>query len=470
LYDQSVLLNKRGYSMSNKWFHIVFIIISALLILACGTLQISVVNNTPTQPSTATVSPTLPIPPTPGPTLTQTVLAPSATATVTPTRTPGVQTSQPVKILSTHMLDASLGWGIGQVNSDLNDHLAFTGDGGKTWQERSPLDAFQGAPATGLTATAFFASASQAWAVYSSRPGEKVPTELTVWHTSDGGQSWQAGGPLDLADLPAEFATPSDLGFLADNLHGWVMIHMGVGMSHDFIAIFTTDNSGKTWQRVIDSTMTGYITGADQSWDLMSCPKTGLAFSDPTTAWISGDCPGLITNLFLYRSADAGKTWTQINLLPPDGQPSDLFSNNNEGCGVPALAYTSPRTLYIAVNCSNYTANTSAAWLYASHDGGQTFNAHPLPSPYGNFYFIDLNWGWLLGTVRDDPTLPANLYVTNDGGRTWTPLTPTNWQGVPDFVDANTGWVAATHADVAALVMSKNGGKTWSALSPMLVK
>jgi photosystem II stability/assembly factor-like uncharacterized protein len=368
------------------------------------------------------------------------------------------------------MLDASLGWAVGQVNSDLNDHLMFTGDGGTTWHERSPLDAFQGAPASGLAATAFFASASQAWAVYAGRPGESAPAELTVWHTTDGGQNWQPGGPLDLSGLPAEFAIPSDLGFLPDNLHGWVMLHLGAGMSHDYIAVFTTDNSGKTWQRVVDSTMTGNITGADQSWDLMTCPKSGLAFSDPSTAWLSGDCPGLITNLFLYRSVDAGKTWTQVNLIPPDGQPSDLFSNGNQGCGVPVLAYTSPRTLYIPVHCSNYTANTSMAWLYASHDGGQSFIARPLPMPYGNFYFIDLNWGWLLGTVKNDPTLPANLYVTSDGGRSWTPLTPTNWQGIPDFVDANTGWVAATHADVAALVFSKTGGKSWGALAPMLVK
>jgi photosystem II stability/assembly factor-like uncharacterized protein len=464
--------------MPKKWFHVVFIAMTALLILSCGTLNITVVNTPPTQVATApaavTVAIPTAIPPTPGPTRSVTPRVVTATvaaaATTAATRNPGVQSPQAVKILSTHMLDASLGWAVGQVNSDLNDHLIFTGDGGTTWRERSPLDAFQGAPATGLAATPFFASASQAWAVYAVRPGETTPTELTVWHTTDGGQNWQPGGPLDLSDLPAEFAIPSDLGFLTDNMHGWVMVHLGSGMNHDYIAVFTTDNSGKTWQRVVDSTMTGNITAADQSWDLMSCPKTGLAFSDPVTAWLSGDCPGLITNLFLYRSGDAGKTWTQVNLNPPDGQPSDLFSNGNQGCGVPALAYTSPRTLYIPVHCSNYTANTSMAWLYASHDDGQSFTARPLPMPYGNFYFIDLNWGWLLGTVKDDPTLPANLYVTSDGGRSWTSLTPTNWQGVPDFVDANTGWVAATHADVAALVFSKTGGKTWGARAPLLVK
>jgi photosystem II stability/assembly factor-like uncharacterized protein len=459
--------------MSKKWFRLVFIVFSALLILSCGTLNISVVNNAPTlQPTlTAPVAAVVTIPPTPGPTLIPPVPTATAAATATPrlTLSAGVQTNQAVKIISIHMLDASLGWAVGQVNSDLNDHLMFTSDGGATWHERSPQDAFYGAPASGLAATPFFASASQAWVVYAARPGESVPAELTVWHTTDGGQNWQPGGPLDLAGLPADFAVPSNLGFLTDNLHGWVMVHLGVGMSHDYIAVFTTDNSGKTWQRVVDSTMTGNMTG-DQNSGLMVCPKTGLAFSDPTTVWLSGSCPGLMPYLFLYRSVDAGKTWSSVSLNPPDGQPSDLFSSGNQGCGVPSLAFTSPRTLYIAVNCSNYAANTSMAWLYASHDGGQSFAARLLPTPYGNFYFIDLNWGWLLGTVKDDPTLPANLYVTSDGGRNWTPLTPTNWQGVPDFVDANTGWVAAMHADVAALVISKNGGKTWSTLQPMLVK
>ena len=463
--------------MHTKWSHIVFILMTALLILSCGTLNISVVNNSPTPapsvPAAVTVAIPTAIPPTPEPTrtvtprvVTATVAAAATTAAVT--LNPGVQSPQAVKILSTHILDASLGWGIGQVNSDLNDHLLFTSDGGATWRERSPLTAFQNAPASGLAATAFFASASQAWAAYASRPGETTPTELTVWHTTDGGETWQPGGALDLSDLQAEFAIPSDLGFLTDNMHGWIMIHLGSGMNHDYIAVFTTDNSGKTWNRVVDSTMTGNITAADQSWDLMSCPKTGLAFSDPTTAWLSGDCPGLIPALFLYRSSDAGKTWTPVSLSPPDGQPSDLFSSGSQGCGVSTLAYTSPRTLYIAVRCSNYNANTRAAWMYASHDGGQSFYTRPLPAPYGNFHFVDLNWGWLLGTVRDDPTLPANLYVTSDGGRTWTSITPTNWQGVPDFITANLGWVAATHSDMAALVFSSNGGKTWSALQPLV--
>jgi len=464
--------------LSIKWIKPIYILITTFLIIACGTLQISVVNNTNAQP-TATAFPsatlTAPGPTAPAATLspeapTTTLGAPTATFPATPTLTLATQTHQPVKIISTHMLDAFLGWAVGQVNSDLNDHLVFTQDGGKTWQERSPQAAFQGVPASGLAATPFFTSADQAWVVYASRPGETVPTELTVWHTADGGLTWQSGGALDLAGLPAEFAIPSDLGFLADDLHGWIMVHLGVGMSHDYIAVFTTADSGKTWQRVVDSNQTQNIAGPDQSWDLMSCPKTGLAFSDPATAWLSGDCPGLIPNLFLYHSVDGGKTWNQIGLVPPDGQPSDLFSNGNEGCGVPALVYTSPRTLLIDVNCNNYKTYTATAWLYASEDGGQTFTTRLLPAPYGNLHFIDPNLGFMLGTTKEDPTLPAKLFATSDGGRSWTSVTPTNWQGMPDFVDASNGWVPAAHADVTALVFSSNGGKTWSALQPVMVK
>jgi photosystem II stability/assembly factor-like uncharacterized protein len=232
--------------------------------------------------------------------------------TLPPTPFPGqLKPGQPVRIVRINMLNITSGWAIGQVETDLNDHILFTLDGGRTWRDATPPEALVSAPAQGLAATAFFGADGDAWVTYSGQlPSSPVPEKLVIWHSNDNGTTWQAAGELGLIGVQAEYFIPAELGFL-NQQQGWLLAHVGAGMSHDYIVGFLTTDGGKTWTRVIDP---------QKNPELMSCEKTGFAFSTTTNGWLVGNCPGLLNHLFLYVTSDGGKTWQQSDPIPPAGQ------------------------------------------------------------------------------------------------------------------------------------------------------
>ena len=233
------------------------------------------------------------------------------------------------------------------------------------------------------------------------------------------------------------------------------MAHLGAGMSHDYIAIFLTDDGGQTWRRALDP---------KQNPTLMACPKTGLAFSDPQTGWLTGNCPGLMPGLFLYLTHDSGATWQPLNLPVPPGQPADLFNGEKAGCGVPGLVYTGADAVLFPVRCSLYNEEKASAWLYLSQNGGD-FSARRLPQPYGTLQFLNPQEGWLIGATSSDPTAPGEIYHTTDGGQTWKLVLSTGWQGVPNFTNSSMGWVVARAGEKWALVYTVNGGVLWEEIN-----
>jgi photosystem II stability/assembly factor-like uncharacterized protein len=357
------------------------------------------------------------------------------------------------------MLDASQGWAIGQVDTDLNDRILFTHDGGQTWQDRTPYAALTSAPPEGLLAVAAFGSAQNAWVAYASISPQSSRPPAFVWITRDGGLSWQTGSVLDFTGVEQEFYQPGFLGFMPDLQHGWLMVHLGAGMSHDYIAIFTTSDGGETWQRMVDP---------QKDPELMACGKSALVFSTDQIAWLAGDCPGLMPALFLYRTTNGGRTWTLISPPLPSGQPADFFSGTQFACGIPSWVYTASRDLMFLLRCDNYNQNLTLSWLYSSYDSGTTWQAFSIPVPYGEVSFRSKGEGWLLGAFKSDPAANQELYHSIDSGRSWTPVLPVGWQGTPEFVTSTKGWVAAQSRGDRALVRTVDGAKTWQVINPVI--
>jgi len=416
-----------------------FLIGAGVFLFGCQLVsQPVVVRPTPPQvvevtlPSVTTIPPTIP--------------APSPTPTLEPTPA-GLAISQPITITTIQMVDPVTGWGIGRTKGSA-DRLVKTGDGGATWGDVTPAQAFP----TGNEPTAalgFFKNADQAWAIYSSSPGEALPAAEVIWRTNDGGKSWQASQPLDLSGLNENF-WPSHLQFV-DDQNGWLLAHVGVGMNHDYVALYQSMDGGATWTRLLDP----YNDGGIQS-----CYKNAMLFTDARHGWLTGTCNGVAAGVLIFRTADGGHTWETVNLPQPSGKAS-LFTDLGVECSSEYPVFLTSQEGFLAVRCSHYAPNPAdtLTYLYSTQDGGELWK--PVAYPGGALKFFDGRTGLAFG---------KEIYQTKDGGESWAKISVVSWEGAFTFPDQQRGWAVARSDDQVALVSSQDGGQYWTLLEPLLVR
>src|SRR5579864_4485842 len=225
--------------------------------------------------------------------------------------------------------------------------------------------------------------------------------------------------------------------------------------------VWKTNDFGRTWNPIFDDQPTGSI-GA-----------IAVAPSDPNIIYVgSGEGlqrPDLSVGDGIYKSTDAGKTWTHLGLR--DGQQ------------IPQIAIDPrhPNRLFVAVLGHPYGANAERG-IFRSTDGGQTFQ---------KVLYKDENTGG--SDVEIDPADPNVIYAalwearqgpwengawsgtsggifkSTDGGSTWRPLT----KGLPEAGVTQAGVAIApsrpsrVYAAVAvgretALYRSDDSGENWS--------
>ncbi|MGA3044321.1 MAG: glycoside hydrolase, partial [Bryobacteraceae bacterium] len=212
--------------------------------------------------------------------------------------------------------------------------------------------------------------------------------------------------------------------------------------------VWKSDDYGRTWTPIFDSQPTGSI-GA-----------IAVAPSDPNVVYVaSGEGlqrPDLSVGNGIYKSSDAGQTWTHLGL--------------RDGWQIPALAVDprDPNHLFAAVLGHPYGANQERG-LFASTDGGQTWHKS---------LYVDENTG--ASDIAMDPSNPDVLYASlwearqgpwefgneytgthggifksTDAGKTWRKLT----QGLPDVSQA---YVAIAPSDPRRLYATAAAGRAVS--------
>ncbi len=383
------------------------------------------------------------------PSLTATPPPPTVTATGTPAPVgPPIEKLQAgleITVRTVRMVDATSGWAIGGPAA-ASDHILRTGDGGATWRDVSPPAAEQ--PGTRLTAVGAFRNGSTAWVAYSLESPGETPQVALIWRTQDSGATWSASAPLDIDPLMGIYQ-PSHLLFV-DADHGWLLVHAGAGMNHDYIAIYHSTDGGRAWSKIVDPFLTDNV---------QSCYKTGLLFTSPLEGWMTGDCGGVAPGVLFFHSPDGGENWDRVRLPPPPETP-DLFERSDVACGADSLSFPDPQHGRMVVFCRMYneTPTRDVYYLYESDNSGRLWL--PMSFPGERAVFLTKDLGWAVGpTVRR----------TTDGGQTWKEMGKVAWQAEFSFVSETLGWAVARAQEELALVTTRDGGRDWLILKPKTI-
>lgn len=224
--------------------------------------------------------------------------------------------------------------------------------------------------------------------------------------------------------------------------------------------VWRTDDGGQTWRNVSD----GYFGG--------SIGAVAVSEWDPNVVYVGGGEKTVRGNVShgygMWKSLDAGKTWTAIGLADTRHIPRIRIHPRD------------PDLVYVAA-LGHLFGPSEERGIYRSRDGGATWE---------RILFVNDNVGAV--DLLMDPTNPRILYATmwnvrrtpyslesggpgsgiwksTDGGDTWTDLSrnPGMPEGTLGIIGVTVSPVrpervwAIVEADEGGVFRSENGGRTW---------
>ena len=298
-----------------------------------------------------------------------------------------------------------------------------------------------------------------------------------VWKTTDGGAHW-----TPLTDNQPSLA----VGSIAIDPNNHNTIYVGTGEENfsgdEFYGagILKSTDGGATWKQMGASTFAqvlGPQTGGAMIGGIAVQPGNSNVVLASVSFFVGGTVGGV------YRSTDAGFTWTEVSgANAPIG-----FAATGIVFDPASVASPTGATVYAAMgNLFGETANG----IYKSADSGVTWSklTTGLPASGSNIGMgrITLalapstsgNTAWLYATIADASVASNDLlgvFKSTDGGSTWTKLNECTsrfaiincWYANTVGVNpANSGFVVvgggAYTNDSTSLFKSTDGGTTWT--------
>ena len=363
--------------------------------------------------------------------------APSATPVPTPSLqpTPATTPTPAANVGPAGLVDATHGWAVA------DQRLVLTDDGGATWRDANPPALREGTTAANLLNVEFL-DPQHGWVAFAepfkaaSDPGFG---RVDVWRTTDGGRTW-AKAELPVAAIHNQGDTLGNFQFdFLDPGHGVAFITGGSANSAHDSDLYWTADGGRTWSadrptgpgsdgiegtvaftNLNDGVIVGspvglgasYTRDGGKTWRAagLAAPQ-GMAgairavglpvFFDATN--------GLVPVLFddgtanvtrVYRTADAGATWSWISHVPGTAAPFVSIVDQQHWLALEGTTVVS-------------TVNGGTTWA--------TITASPPTPSLAGAQFLDPRSGWAIWTGTSGE---SQLYATTNGGASWLLLRP----------------------------------------------
>ena len=277
-----------------------------------------------------------------------------------------------------------------------------------------------------------------------------------LWKTEDLGITWR--------NISDGFFKTGSVGAVAVAESDPNVIYVGMGehavrgvMTHHGDGVYKSTDAGKTWTHLglSETQHISRIAIHPKNPDIVYVAAQGALYSHTAERGV-------------YRSMDGGRTWTKV-----------LFVDDKTGCVELSLDMNNPRVLYAALNEYGrlpwkVISGGPGSGLYKSTDAGTTWEKihEGLPKEMGKMAVSvsrsNSDKVYLLMESDSEKEL-GGLFVSNNAGKSWSRVTNDHrliqraWYYIELFTDPkneNTVYVLSAPA-----LRSEDGGKTWENLS-----
>lgn len=277
-----------------------------------------------------------------------------------------------------------------------------------------------------------------------------------VWKTDDMGITWR--------NISDGYMKTGSVGAIAVAESNPNIVYVGMGehaprgvMTHHGDGVYKSMDAGKTWTKI----------GLDSSQHIA---RIVIHPQNPEVVYVAAQGPlyGPGTQRGIFRSTNGGKTWEKV-----------LYVNEKTGCSELSIDINNPTVLYAAMwehgrRPWQVISGGEGSGLYKSTDGGTTWNKihNGLPKEMGKMAIAvsRSNSDKVYALIESDSEKElGGLFMSGNGGNSWSRVSNDQrleqraWYYIELFIDPkndNTVYVLSAPA-----LRSEDGGKSWETLS-----
>jgi len=197
--------------------------------------------------------------------------------------------------------------------------------------------------------------------------------------------------------------------------------------------IYKSTDDGKNWIRKSE----GLGSATNKHVVRVQLHKDGTLFALVTAIYADGKFIDDGTGLF--RSINAGESWSKVNATQPFLWPKDFTVHPDNS-----------HEIYV----STKRADDNPGCLWRTNDGGETWEAICKKDFHFGAYLHPTRPGWIYTTLCEGNDPVSGLWLSKDNGKTWIPYTkiPHRWIQRVDFDPKNPDVIYVSTFGASAII------------------